>query len=106
MFINLIRKGQVNARPLASIMPWGFFRKLGDDALRAVFGYLRTLRAVKHREENTEDARYCQFAAASTDLANGPETGQRCRAGPSKCALLQHPCRDQLLLDMPLQSLD
>jgi hypothetical protein len=60
MFINVIRNGQVNARPLASIMPWGFFRNLSDEDLKAVFGYLRTLRPVKHRVDNTEDARYCK----------------------------------------------
>jgi hypothetical protein len=49
MFINVIRNGQVNARPLASIMPWGFFRNLSDEDLKDVFSYLRTLKPVKHR---------------------------------------------------------
>jgi len=60
MFINVIRTGQVNARPWASIMPWGFFRNLGDEDLKAIFGYLRTLKPVQHRVDNTELARYCK----------------------------------------------
>jgi hypothetical protein len=60
MFINVIRNGQVNARPLASIMPWGFFRNLSDEDLKAIFSYLRTLKPVKHRVDNTEEARYCK----------------------------------------------
>jgi mono/diheme cytochrome c family protein len=60
MFINGIRSGQVNARPLASIMPWSYFRNLSDDDLKAIFSYLRTLKPVKHRVDNTELARYCK----------------------------------------------
>ncbi|HEV3305064.1 MAG TPA: c-type cytochrome [Candidatus Sulfotelmatobacter sp.] len=61
MFIIVIRTGQVNARPLASIMPWGFFRNLSDADLKAIFAYLRTLKPVKHRVDNTETARYCKI---------------------------------------------
>ncbi|MCU1304013.1 MAG: cytochrome c, class [Candidatus Sulfotelmatobacter sp.] len=60
MFIKVIRSGQVNARPLASIMPWSFFRKLSDEDLKAIFTYLRTLKPVRHRVDNTELARYCK----------------------------------------------
>jgi hypothetical protein len=64
MFINVIRSGQVNARPLASIMPWGFFRNLSDDDLRAIFSYLRTLKPVQHRVDNTEQVGYCKRCRA------------------------------------------
>lgn len=60
MFIKVIRTGQVNARPLASVMPWGFFRNLSDEDLKAIFAYLRTLKPVRHRVDNTEQARYCK----------------------------------------------
>jgi len=60
MFINVIRTGLVNARPLASIMPWGFFRNLSDEDLKAIFSYLRTLKPVQHRVDNTEAVRYCK----------------------------------------------
>lgn len=60
MFINAIRTGKVNARPLANIMPWAYFRNLTDDDLKAIFAYLRTLTAVPHRVDNTEPARFCK----------------------------------------------
>jgi hypothetical protein len=60
----VIRTGQVNARPLASIMPWGFFRNLSDEDLKAIFTYLRTLKPVQHRVDNTELARYCKICRA------------------------------------------
>jgi len=61
MFVKVIRTGAVKARPLANIMPWAFFRNLSDDDLRAIFSYLRTLRPVQHRVDNTEPPRYCKL---------------------------------------------
>jgi cytochrome c553 len=61
MFVNAIRKGQVQARPLANIMPWAFFRNLNDDDLKAIFAYLQTLKPVKHRVDNTEPPTYCKL---------------------------------------------
>jgi mono/diheme cytochrome c family protein len=60
MFLKTIRTGVVNARPLSNIMPWAFFRNLSDDDLKAIFAYLRTLKPVQHRVDNTEEARYCK----------------------------------------------
>ena len=60
MFINVIRTGAVEARPLSNIMPWAFFRNLSDDDLKAIFAYLRTLKPVQHRVDNTEAPRYCK----------------------------------------------
>jgi len=60
IFVNSIRTGSVNARPLANIMPWAYFRNLTDDDLKAIFAYLRTVKPVKHRVDNTETPRYCK----------------------------------------------
>ncbi len=60
MFIRTIRTGSVEARPLSNIMPWAFFRNLTDDDLKAIFAYLRTLKPVQHRVDNTEEARLCK----------------------------------------------
>ena len=64
MFIEVIRTGSVKARPLANIMPWAFFRNLSDDDLKAIFSYLRTLKPVQHRVDNTELPRYCKLCRA------------------------------------------
>ncbi len=60
MFITAIRTGKVNARPLANIMPWAFFRNLSDDDLGSIFAFLRTLKPVQHRVDNTELAKSCK----------------------------------------------
>ncbi len=60
-FIETIRTGRVGARLLASIMPWGYFRNLTDDDLKAIFSYLRTLKPVKHRVDNTDPPTYCKL---------------------------------------------
>jgi mono/diheme cytochrome c family protein len=61
MFIDTIRHGQVKARMLSNAMPWGYFRNLTDDDLKAIFAYLRTLKPVQHRVDNTEPPTYCKL---------------------------------------------
>lgn len=59
MFINTLRTGHAGARKLNSIMPWGYFRNMTDDDLKAIYAYLRTLPPVQHRVDNTEEATAC-----------------------------------------------
>lgn len=59
LFIKTLRTGHVGARQLSSIMPWGYFRNMTDEDLRAIFAYLRTLAPVRHRVDNTEAATAC-----------------------------------------------
>jgi hypothetical protein len=40
-------------------MPWGYFRNMTDDDLKAIFAYLRTVTPVQHRVDNTEVATAC-----------------------------------------------
>ena len=55
MFIKAIRTGQVQARVLSNIMPWILSpRRLTDGDLKAMFAYLRTVKPVQHRVDNTE----------------------------------------------------
>lgn len=61
MFIKTIRTGQVEARQLANIMPWAVFRHLTDQDLKAIYAYLRTIKPVQHRVDNTEPPRYCKL---------------------------------------------
>ncbi|HVG18420.1 MAG TPA: c-type cytochrome [Blastocatellia bacterium] len=60
LFIQTMRTGQVKARKLNSIMPWGYFGKMTDDDLKAIFAYLRTLKPVKHVVDNTEPPTDCK----------------------------------------------
>jgi hypothetical protein len=60
MFIQVIRNGGFRTRQLSNIMPWAYFRNLTDDDLKAIFSYLRTLKPVCHRVDNTEPPTYCK----------------------------------------------
>ena len=55
-----MRTGYVKARELNQIMPWWHFRNLMDDDLKAMFAYLRSLKPVKHRVNNTEPPTFCK----------------------------------------------
>jgi len=61
VFLNLMRTGKVGAREIRPIMPWWFFGQMNDDDLKAIFAYLRTLKPVHHRVDNTEPVAYCRI---------------------------------------------
>ena len=61
LFIQVMRTGYVKARKLSSIMPFGEFQGLTDDDLKAMFAYLRTLKPVKHRVDNSLPPTYCKL---------------------------------------------
>ena len=60
-FLKVMRTGYVQARKLASIMPFGEFANLNDDDLKAIFAYLRTVPPVKHRVDNSLPPTYCKL---------------------------------------------
>jgi hypothetical protein len=35
-------------------MPWRYFRNFSEEDLKSLFAYLRTLKPVRHRVDNTE----------------------------------------------------
>jgi len=59
LFVRTLRTGHVGARRLNYIMPFGYFRNMTDDDLKAIFAYLRTLPPVQHRLDNTEAPTFC-----------------------------------------------
>jgi mono/diheme cytochrome c family protein len=59
MFVKTLRTGQVGARKLNSLMPWGYFRNMTDEDLKAIYAYLRTVTPVQHRIDNTEVPTVC-----------------------------------------------
>jgi len=61
LFIQAMRTGYVKARQLKSIMPFGEFGGLTDDDLKAMFAYVRTLKPVKHRVDNSLPPTYCKL---------------------------------------------
>jgi mono/diheme cytochrome c family protein len=64
MFIDTLRTGSVRARKLNPIMPTEVYRGMTDEDLSAIFAYLKTLKPVHHRVDNTEPAAYCKLCKA------------------------------------------
>jgi len=60
-FISALRTGYVGARELNSIMPYGEYKNLSEDDLKAMFAYLKTLAPVKHRVDNSLPPTYCKL---------------------------------------------
>lgn len=80
-FISALRTGYVGARKLNSIMPFGEFKSLSDDDLKAMFAYLRTVPAVKHRLDNALPPTYCKLCkkkhgAGRSEWSYNPECGK------------------------------
>jgi hypothetical protein len=60
LFIQAIRTGKVRARQLSPMMPYMFYRNYNDDDLKAIFAYLRTLKPIRHRVDNSLPPTYCR----------------------------------------------
>jgi len=63
LFIQALHTGYVKARELSSIMPYGEYKSIPDDELKAMFAYLRTVPPVKHRVDNSlppSDCKICR----------------------------------------------
>jgi hypothetical protein len=65
LFIRTIRTGYVGSRPLNQLMPWLIFRNMTDDDLSAIFAYLKTLKPVRHRVDNSMPATLCPLDGAT-----------------------------------------
>lgn len=61
LFLQAIRTGYVRARELKPIMPYWNYAGMTDEDLKAIFAYLRTLRPVKHRVDNSEAVSECKI---------------------------------------------
>jgi mono/diheme cytochrome c family protein len=70
LFLEMMHTGYVKARKINQIMPWEDFRGLTDEDLKGIFAYLRTLKPVKHRVDNTEPPTYCKLCGFSHGAGN------------------------------------
>ena len=61
LFLKVMHTGKVGARKLNPIMPWWYFGHMTDEDLKAIFAYLRTVKPVHHRVDNTEPVAYCRI---------------------------------------------
>src|SRR5580704_5770346 len=61
LFVQVMRTGRVGARSLNPIMPWPMYRNMTDEDLQATFEYLRTLKPVHHRVDDTLPPTFCKI---------------------------------------------
>ena len=59
LFIRAIRTGAVGSRELSRAMPWLVMRNMTDQDLAAIFAYLKTLKPVSHRVDNSLPPTLC-----------------------------------------------
>jgi hypothetical protein len=61
IFLQAMHTGTVRARKLSPLMPFAVYGNMTDDDLKAIFGYLRTMKPVKHRVDNSLPPTYCKL---------------------------------------------
>lgn len=59
LFLETIRTGRVRERKISDVMPWGHYRGMTDEDLKAIFAYLKTLAPIDHRVDNALPATKC-----------------------------------------------
>ncbi len=64
LFIQVLKTGYVRARKLDPLMPVEQYSGLTDDDLKAIFTYMRTVKPVKHRVDNSEPPTFCKLCRA------------------------------------------
>ena len=70
MFIKAMRTGIVGTRELSKTMPWPVLRNMTDEDLAAIFAYLKTLKPIRHRVDNTEPPTLCPLDGAMNGAGN------------------------------------
>ena len=61
LFLEVMRTGSVKARKLSPVMPAEAYKNLSDDDLKAMFAYLRAIKPVRHRVDNSEPPTFCKL---------------------------------------------
>jgi len=68
LFLKVLHTGNPGGKPLNPIMPWGYFRKMSDEDMKAIFAYLKSLPPVSHRIDNTSPKTHCQKCGGTHGL--------------------------------------
>jgi mono/diheme cytochrome c family protein len=59
-FIRAMKTGEMPGHTLNAVMPWGYYRGMSDEDLRAIFAYLGALRPVRHFVDNSVASTPCR----------------------------------------------
>jgi mono/diheme cytochrome c family protein len=68
LFLKVLHTGNPGGKPLNPVMPWGYFRKMTDADMKAIFAYLRSLKPVPHRIDNTSPKTSCPTCGGTHGL--------------------------------------
>src|SRR3974390_1531898 len=60
-FVQMIRTGAVNGQALSDVMPTKIYKNLSDSDLKAMFAYLRTVKPIQHRVDNSLPPTNCKL---------------------------------------------
>lgn len=71
-FIQMMRTGKVVGvgRKLSPIMLTSYFRGMTDDDLKAIYAWLKTLKPIRHRMDNTEPPTKCRICGGVHGLGD------------------------------------
>ena len=69
-FIKAMRSGAVGARELNKTMPWSVLDNMTDEDLAGIFAYLKTLKPVHHRVDNTQPPTFCPLDGSMHGAGN------------------------------------
>lgn len=70
LFMRAMRTGFVGSRELNQFMPWWVFRNMTDQDLAAIFTYLKTLKPIAHRVDNSLAPTLCPLDGAMHGAGN------------------------------------
>jgi mono/diheme cytochrome c family protein len=70
LFVEVMRTGKVKARELRKPMPWWVYRNMTDEDLKSMFAYLRTVKPVAHRVDNSEPPTLCRICRQKHGLGD------------------------------------
>ena len=59
LFLEVIRTGRVREREISDLCPWGPYRNMTDEDLKAIFAFLKTLKPVDHFVDNAMPRTKC-----------------------------------------------
>lgn len=60
LFVETIRTGRVRERQISDVMPWGHYRGMTDEDLKAIFAFLKTVTPVDHTVDNALPPTKCE----------------------------------------------
>jgi mono/diheme cytochrome c family protein len=69
-FLRVMKTGEMPGHTLNAVMPWGCYRGMSDEDLRAIFAYLGTLRRVRHFVDNSVAPTPCRKCGSPHGLGD------------------------------------